>query len=45
VLSATYDAPALMTLVLKLPHSPLSPVTMITSVRLFGLGSRIASSG
>ena len=30
----------LMALVLKLPHSPLSPVTTITSVWLSGRGSR-----
>ena len=34
-----------MTLVLKLPHSPLSPVTTMTSVLLSGRGSRIVSSG
>ena len=44
-LDAMNAAPALMTFVLKLPHSPLSPVTMMTSVRLSGRGSRTASSG
>ena len=33
-----------MTLVLKLPHSPLSPVTTMTSVRLSGRASRGPSS-
>ena len=40
------NAPApLMALVLKLPHSPLSPVTTMTSVRLSGRRSRAMSSG
>src|SRR5512142_1878454 len=34
-----------MMFVLKLPQSPLSAVTTITSVRLAGVGSRSASSG
>src|SRR5712692_4535589 len=34
-----------MTFVLKLPHSPLSAVTTITSVLLSGRRSRTASSG
>src|SRR6266446_6151586 len=34
-----------MTLVLKLPHSPLSPVTTITSVLPSGRGSRMVSNG
>ena len=43
---STMKAPAaLMTLVLKLPHSPLSPVTMITSVRLSGRARAPSSSG
>ena len=37
--------PALMMLVLKLPQSPLSAVTMMTSVRLLGPARRFSSSG
>ena len=38
--------PALITLVLKLPHSPLSPVTTIDQrLRLSARGSRTVSSG
>ncbi len=45
LLSTTKWPAALITLVLKLPHSPLSAVTTMTSVRLSAFGSRTVSSG